>query len=159
MRSSARPLYAPNAASGKHFVIAAASFHSALTSALVRAALDVLHRAQAASTAVRIVEAPGVFELPLTALRAAKMYPRPDAIIALGCVIRGQTSQYQVIAHAAAQGLMQVSLSRGIPVTFGVIVAESLAQAKARAGGRLGNRGREAAKAALAMLQKKSGSL
>ena len=83
----------------------------------------------------------------------AKARRRPDAIIALGALIRGQTLQYDVIAHAVAQGLLQVAVTHRIPVTFGVIVATSVAQARARAGGRLGNRGAEAALAAVDVLQ------
>jgi 6,7-dimethyl-8-ribityllumazine synthase len=94
-----------------------------------------------------------VFELPVVAARIARSRPRPHAIIALGALIRGQTPQYEVIAHAVAQGLVQVAVSTSIPVTFGVIVATTLAQAKARAGGPMGNRGEEAAMAALAVLR------
>ena len=68
-------------------------------------------------------------------------------------LIRGETPQYEVLAHAVAQGLAQVSVERGIPVPFGVIVATTVAQAKARAGGSFGNRGAEAALAALAVLR------
>ena len=81
-----------------------------------------------------------------------KRRPRPDAILALGALIRGETPQYEVLAHAVAHGLTQVSVNSGIPVTFGVIVAENVAQARARAGGAHGNRGEEAALAALAMM-------
>ena len=77
---------------------------------------------------------------------------KPQAVIALGCVIKGETPQYAAIGQAVADGLMQVALMTEIPVTCGVIVADSLAQAKARAGGRVGNRGAEAALAALAMV-------
>ena len=103
------------------------------------------------------------------AARVAKGRGRPDAIIALGALIRGDTPQYEVIAHAVAQGLTQVSVETGIPVAFGVVVATTLAQAKARAGlpaapgrrgrraaqagGSLGNRGEEAAMAAINVLQ------
>ncbi len=76
-----------------------------------------------------------------------------DAVLALGVLIRGETPQYAVIAHAVAQGLTQVAVMSGIPVTFGVIVAGTVAQAKARAGGAKGNRGEEAALAALEMLR------
>ena len=87
------------------------------------------------------------------AARLAAAQPPPDAIIAVGCLIRGETPQYEVIAHAVADGLSHVSVTSGVPVTFGIIVAETVAQAQARAGGRVGNRGVEAALAALAVLR------
>jgi 6,7-dimethyl-8-ribityllumazine synthase len=99
-----------------------------------------------------LVWVPGSFELPVAAARLAAASPRPDAIIALGTLIRGETPQYDAIAHAVANGLTHVAVSTGVPVGFGVVVAETLAQARARAGGRLGNRGEEAALAALDLL-------
>lgn len=98
---------------------------------------------------IRVVAVPGAFELPVVAARAARMQPAPDAIIALGAIIRGETTQYDVIAHAVSQGLTQVAVQTGVPVTSGVIVAETLAQARARSGGSAENRGAEAARAAL----------
>ena len=78
---------------------------------------------------------------------------RPHAIIAVGCVLKGETPQYAAIGQAVAQGLVQVSVTARIPVTFGVIIADSTARARARAGRGSGNRGAEAAQAALAMAQ------
>ena len=112
-----------------------------------------MRRAGASSADIRLLWVPGAFELPVAAARIAKSRPRPDAVIALGALIRGQTPQYEVIAHAVAQGLSQVAVTAAIPVTFGVIVASTLAQAKARAGGAMGNSGEEAALAALAVLR------
>ena len=140
-------------ARGKRFAIVASRFHPALVRRLVRGATDTLRRHGASNGRVDVLWTPGTFELPVVAARVARRRPRPDAIIALGVLIRGQTPQYEVIAHAAAQGLSQVSVTTGIPVTFGVIVASTRAQAAARAGGALGNRGTEAALAALAVLR------
>lgn len=140
-------------ARGKRFVILAAEFNRPLTDALVRGALRALERHGAAAARIRTVWVPGAFELPVVAARAVKARPRPDAVIALGVLIRGETAQYEVIAHAVAQGLGQVSVTTGVPVTFGVIVAETPAQARARAGGPRGNRGEDAALAALSVLQ------
>jgi 6,7-dimethyl-8-ribityllumazine synthase len=78
---------------------------------------------------------------------------RPRAIVALGCVIKGETPQYAAIGQAVAQGLTHVSIMTGIPVTLGVVIADSAAQARARAGGHVGNRGSEAARAALEMVE------
>ena len=91
---------------------------------------------------------PGAFELPVVAARVVAGRPRPDAVIAVGAILRGETPQYEVLAHAVAQGLSQVAVTSTIPVTFGVVVAQTMAQAKART-----NRGSEAALAALAVLR------
>jgi 6,7-dimethyl-8-ribityllumazine synthase len=139
-------------ASGR-FVILASQFHPALSRALIDGARRALGRRGIADSAVQLCWVPGAFELPVAALWAARSRPRPRAIIALGALIRGETLQYEVLAHAVAQGLMQVALTTGVPVTFGVVVARTLAQAKARAGGAHGNRGEEAAQAALGLLR------
>ena len=133
-------------------VILAAEFYPSLTRALVQGASAVLRRHGLPGANIRVLGVPGTFELPVAAARVAAHRPKPDAIIALGTLIRGQTPQYEVIAHAVAHGLTQVSVSSRIPITFGVIVAHTLAQAKARAGPGLGNRGAEAALAALELL-------
>ncbi|MBI4343179.1 MAG: 6,7-dimethyl-8-ribityllumazine synthase [Candidatus Omnitrophica bacterium] len=140
-------------AAHKRFAILASEFHPAIARALVRGATDTLRRHGIAGRRIRLLWVPGAFELPVVAARLARRRPRPDAILALGCLIRGETSQYDVIAHAVANGLSQVSVTSGVPVTFGLIVAQTPAQARARAGGRLGNRGEEAALAALAVLR------
>ena len=139
-------------ARSRRFVIVASQFNPAMTRALARAAKQTLIRAGASLADIDVVWVAGAFELPVAAARAVKAYPRPDAVIALGVLIRGETAQYEVIANAVAQGLMHVSVTSGIPVSFGVVVAETSAQAKARSGGRLGNRGAEAAEAALSVL-------
>ncbi len=168
--SPSRPVR--GAATGKRFVIVASQFNRPITLALIRGATSVLHRSGASASNIRVLWVPGAFELPVVASRVARARPRPDAIIALGALIRGETPQYEVLAQAVAQGLMDVAVRHGIPVTFGVIVAASLAQAKARAGlpappllrsakqsvrgqagGAICNRGEEAALAALAVLQ------
>ena len=140
-------------ARGKRFVILASQFNPSLTRSLVRGATEVLDRSGVSRRLVRVVWVPGAFELPVVAGRIARARPRPHAIIAVGALIRGDTSQYEVLAHAAAQGLSQVSVMTGIPVTFGIVVAENMAQAKARAGGLKGNRGAEAALAAISVLR------
>ena len=163
------PTAARGSAAGKRFVLLASEFNKPITRLLVRGATDLLQRHGAASRSIRVVWVPGAFELPVVAARAARRRPRPHAIIALGALIRGETRQYEILAQAVAQGLAQVSVRERLPVTFGVIVAETLAQAKARAGlpaprrsrggkarqagGSMGNRGAEAAAAALAVLR------
>ncbi len=133
-------------------VLLASAFYPQLSRALVQGARDVLRRAGVAAARIRLVWVPGAFELPVVAARLATRAPRPHAIIALGALIRGETPQFAVLAHAVAHGLQAVAVRARIPVTCGVIVATTVAQAKARAGGRLGNRGAEAAQAALGVL-------
>ena len=148
----------------RRFVIIASAFNPAITRALVRGASDALRRHGVPARCIRLLWVPGAFELPVVAARLAASRPRPEAIIAVGAILRGETSQYEVLAHAVAQGLSQVAVSSRIPVTFGVVVASTVAQAKARArlpvghrGGQAGgstvNRGAEAALAALAVLR------
>ena len=137
----------------KQFAIIGSQVNAPITHALARGAAATLRRAGIPSSHVRRLWAPGAFELPVIATRLAEGPHAPDAIIAIGALIRGQTSQHEVIAHAVAEGLAQVSVKTGVPVTFGVIVADTVAQARARAGGARGNRGSEAALAALATLK------
>ena len=119
---------------GKRFVIIASRFYPAISRALIRGANAVLHGAGVPGSSIHLLWVPGAFELPVVARRVARHRPRPDAILALGALIRGDTPQYEVIAHAVAHALSQVSVKTGIPVTFGVIVAMTRAQARARAG-------------------------
>ena len=140
-------------ARAKRFVIIASEFNPAITRALVRGASDVLRRHGASPRRIRVLWVPGAFELPVVAARLVAGRPRPDAVIAVGAILRGETPQYEVLAHAVAQGLSQVAVTSTIPVTFGIVVAQTQAQAKARAGGSMGNRGAEAAMAALAVLR------
>jgi 6,7-dimethyl-8-ribityllumazine synthase len=143
----------PSRRSKTRVVILAADFHPPISRALVLGACRVFSKAGIPPSRLTILRAPGAFELPLLASGAVRKRPKPDAIVALGAVIRGDTAQYEVIAHAAAQGLMQVAVQAGVPITFGLIVADTVTQAKARAGGAIGNRGAEAAEAALAVLR------
>ena len=146
------------------FVIIASRFNRVVTSRLVDGARGVLLKAGVSPRAIDILWVPGAFELPVVAAHLARPgsragrvgargRPAPDAIIAVGTLIRGETSQYEILANAVAQGLSQVAVTTGIPVTFGVIVADSAAQVRARAGGRMGNRGAEAAMAAVEVLR------
>ena len=135
---------------GKRFAIVAAQFHDQLTRPLVDGALEVLRAAGVAERDITIVWVPGSFELPVAALRLAQSR-RCDGIICLGVVIRGETPHFEHVAGEAARGIAEVGRSTGIPTIFGVVTAESIAQAVERAGGRHGNRGADAAKTALAM--------
>ncbi len=101
-------------------------------------------------TAVESVRVPGAFELPLAAQTLAKT-GNYDAIVALGCVIRGETPHFDYVSQAATHGLLRVTLDTGLPVAFGVLTTEDLAQAEARAGGTHGNKGFDAAQTAVEM--------
>lgn len=133
-------------ARGLRFAIVVARFNSAITEKLLDGAGQALMDAGAESC--RVFWVPGAFELPLAAQRLAKRF---DAIVALGAVIRGETPHFDYVAGAAAQGLQRVMLDTGKPVVFGVLTTNTLAEAQARAGGALGNRGFDAAMTAVEM--------
>jgi 6,7-dimethyl-8-ribityllumazine synthase len=138
-------------ASGRRFGVVAARFNEFITTRLVEGALDALTRHGADPTAIIQAWAPGSFELPLLAKRLAQARPL-DAVICVGCLIRGQTPHFDYIASSCAKGIGQVALELGKPVVFGVITADTLEQAIDRAGGKAGNKGAEAALAAIEMV-------
>ncbi|HYE61503.1 MAG TPA: 6,7-dimethyl-8-ribityllumazine synthase [Phycisphaerales bacterium] len=105
--------------------------------------------------AVDVITAPGAFELPALCLGAAR--EGAEAVVALGCLIKGETMHDRVIADAVAQGLINVTIVTGVPVTFGVLTVNSAAQAMSRSGGKEGNKGADAMNAALDVLQVSNG--
>jgi 6,7-dimethyl-8-ribityllumazine synthase len=123
-------------------------FNEEVTTRLLEGARDALRRHAVPDAHVDVVWVPGAFELPVVAEVAAAS-ERYDAIVALGCVIRGETPHFEYVAGEAARGLGNVALAHGIAVGFGVLTTETLEQALARAGGAVGNKGSEAAEAAL----------
>jgi 6,7-dimethyl-8-ribityllumazine synthase len=133
------------------FALVAARFNSAIVDALLTGALDGLGRHGVAEDAIDIVRVPGSFEIPLVAQRLAGS-GRYAAIICLGAVIRGETSHYDHVAGAAASGVAQAALATGIPVIFGILTCDSLEQAHNRAGAKSGNKGFDAALAAIEMV-------
>lgn len=135
---------------GLRSAVIAARFNEDIVSALLEGALAALDRTGTPAADVRIVRVPGAFELPLAA-RALAGSGGVDVIVALGCVIRGETAHYEHVSRAAVEGLQRVSLDSGIPVGFGVLTTETEAQARARAGGEKGNLGFDAAMAAIRM--------
>ena len=130
--------------------VVAARFNAGVVDRLVDGALDTLASAGVVEQDLMLVRVPGAWELPLVAQRLAGE-GNVDAIVALGCVIRGDTSHYDVIVNESARGLMEVSRATGIPVANGVLACETADQALARAGGAHGNKGADAASAALEM--------
>lgn len=135
-------------ASSLHLAIVAGRFHAAITEKLVEGAVACLKEHGARGFEVDWV--PGSFELPLAA-RALAGRPGVDAVIALGCVVRGETPHFEFVSAEAARGIMTVSLETGVPVSFGVLTTDTLAQAESRAGGAQGNKGWDAALVAIEM--------
>lgn len=138
-------------AAGRRVAIVAARFHERITRRLVAGARGALRRHGVRPRDVRVVWVPGAFELPQVAARLAAA-GGVDALVCVGCVIRGETPHFEYVAGEAARGIAEVGRASGLPATFGVITANTRAQALARAGGRVGNRGEEAAVAALELL-------
>jgi len=151
-----RPAPGPRGTKGSRdtvrFAVVAARFHEQITKRLVEGALGAFAAAGLSPHAVDIHWVPGSFELPQAAshLAATGHYA---AIVCVGCVIRGQTSHFDLVAGQAAAGIERVALETGVPTTFGVITALDEAQAWERAGGSVGNRGEDAAEAALEMAE------
>ena len=131
--------------------IVVARFNEEITSGLLAGARERLAEAGITGDAVTVVHVPGAFEIPLMA-RGLAASGRFNAVICLGCLIKGDTMHFEYIASAAAQGIMDAGLSTGIPVTFGVLTTLTDAQAEERAAPGPGNKGREAAQAALDMV-------
>jgi 6,7-dimethyl-8-ribityllumazine synthase len=134
----------------KRVAVVAARFNEAVTTKLVEGALAGLAKHGVHEDAVEVAWVPGAFEIPLVARRFAGS-GRFDAVICLGAVVRGETSHFELVANEAARGIMHVSLETGVPLIFEVLATDTLAQAEARAGGAHGNKGWEAAEAALEM--------
>jgi len=132
------------------FAIVAARFNERITQRLVAGALQALRAARLGPDAIEVHWVPGSFELPQAASHLAAT-GRYAGIVCVGVVIRGQTPHFEHVAREAASGIRQVALATGVPATFGLITALSEEQAWERAGGEMGNRGEEAAEAALQM--------
>ncbi len=142
-------LRAPEAA---RFAIIASRWNPRIVDALVTAARQTLAGNGVAETAIDVVRVPGAWEIPVAAARLAAV-TKHVAIIALGCVIRGDTRHYEHVADGCADGLMRVALDSGIPIINGVLAVERIEDAEVRAGGSHGNKGEEAALAAIEMSQ------
>jgi 6,7-dimethyl-8-ribityllumazine synthase len=132
------------------FAFVAARFNDFVVEALIRGALDALKRHGAAEKQVEIVRVPGAFDMPIAARKMA-LSRRYDALIALGAVVRGQTPHFDYVAGECASGLSRIALESGVPIAFGVLTTETMEQAIDRAGGKAGNKGADAAIAAIEM--------
>lgn len=137
-------------AAGKTFGIVASRFNDFIVKALLEGALDAVRRHGGDAGTVDVVWVPGSYEVPLAAQEMAKT-GRYDAVICLGAVIRGSTAHFDYVAGGAAGGISSVALQTGVPTIFGVITTETIEQAIERAGTKMGNKGFEAAAAAIEM--------
>lgn len=137
--------------SSARFAIIASRWNARITDVLVAGARQSLAGNGIPDSAVDVVRVPGAWEIPMAANRVAQG-GQHAAIIALGCVIRGDTRHYEHVADLCAEGLMSVQLQTGVPVLNGVLAVERVEDAEARAGGSHGNKGEEAAIAALEMV-------
>ena len=135
---------------GLRFALVVARFNDFVTDRLQAGALEALNAADVAADDVAVLKVPGAFEIPLAARRAAET-GRFDAIICLGCLIRGATAHFEYIASAASHGITEAAAATGVPMTFGVLTTNSAEEALERAGARSANKGWEAAMAAVEM--------
>ena len=137
-------------APGCRFAIVVSSFNEEVTAGLLKGAREVLAEAAVAAADVTVIHVPGAFEIPLAAQRAAES-GRFDAVICIGCLIKGETMHFEYIASAACQGIAQAAAMTGVPMALGVLTTLTDEQAMARAADGPGNKGREAAEAAIQM--------
>jgi len=146
-----RELHGQLSVDGQRFAIVVSRFNEFITSKLLAGAVDALKRHGTADESITVVHVPGAFELPFMAKKLAEsgLY---DAVICLGCVIRGQTPHFEYVAGQAARGIAEVGLATGLPTTFGVITADTLEQAVERAGAKAGNKGVDAAVSAIELV-------
>ncbi|CAM6099230.1 unnamed protein product [Calypogeia fissa] len=135
---------------GLRFAVVAARFNEIVTRPLVAGALETFEKYAVKDDDVDLVWVPGSFEIPLVAQQMAKS-GKYEAVLAIGAVVRGATTHYDAVAGSAASGLMSASLNSGVPVIFGILTTENMEQAIDRAGGKVGNKGAEAALTAIEM--------
>ncbi len=137
-------------AKGLKFAVIASRFNSFITERLLSGALDALRRHGCAETDIDVVKVPGSWEMPVTAAALARAR-KHDAIVCLGCVIRGETPHFDYVAGEASKGVAQVARETGVPVAFGILTTNTLEQAIDRAGAKSGNKGADAAMSAIEM--------
>lgn len=135
--------------------IIVSQWHKDITDALLEGAFTVFEKMEITDFSMEVINVPGSFELPLAAQMAIQHYS-PDAVICLGCIIRGETPHFDYISKSVADGIMQLNLSHNIPVIFGVLTTDNLKQANQRSGGKHGNKGADAATTALEMVELKN---
>ena len=137
---------------GLRFAIVVSRFNSFITERLLQGSVDALERTGAGSKDIDVVRVPGSFELPLTAKKLATS-GKYDALIAIGCIIRGETAHYDYVCSETARGLQLAQMDSGLPILFCVLTCDTLEQAVDRAGLKGGNKGFEAGLGAIEMAQ------
>ncbi len=137
-------------ATGKRFALVVSRYNELFSSKLLSGAQDCLLRHGATEDDIEVFRVPGSYELALVARRVAESGSF-DAVVCLGAILRGQTSHFDFVAGEAARGVARAGFETGVPTVFGVITTETIEQAVDRSGGRAGNRGAEAALAAIEM--------
>ena len=137
-------------AAGKRYAIVAARWNEIFSARLVEGAVDAIVRHGGCEENITVVRVPGCFEIPVTVRELVKQ-GNCDAVIAVGVLIKGETDHYQLIANELVSGLLAAMNESGVPVCFGVVTANDMEQAMARAGAKAGNKGWEAAVAAIEM--------
>ncbi len=145
-----KPIEGKLNAAGKRFAIVVSRFNAFITNRLLQSAFDGLVQCGAKEKDVKIVRVPGAFEIP-SAARTLAETKKYDAIVCIGCLLRGDTAHYDVIVNEVARGIGQSAQETGVPHAFGVLTCENLEQAIDRAGLKMGNKGFEAALAAVEM--------
>jgi 6,7-dimethyl-8-ribityllumazine synthase len=136
---------------GTRVGIVVARFNEFITRRLLASALVTLEQAGVPRRRIEVVWVPGALEIPFVCAKLARRRKRPDALIALACVLRGETYHFECVSNEVTRGICQVSLEEGIPIASGLITADRLEQAIDRAGLKAGNKGAQAAWAALEM--------
>src|SRR6266436_8843541 len=149
-KSRLKPIEGKLSASRKSFAIVVSRFNAFITDRLLQSAFDGLVQCGAKDGNIKIVRVPGAFEIP-SAARTLAETKKYDAIICLGCLLRGDTAHYDVIVNEVTRGIGQSAQETGVPHAFGVLTCETLEQAIDRAGLKMGNKGFEAALAAVEM--------
>ena len=139
-------------ANGLRFAVVVSKYNDFVTDRLQAGALAALAAAGVAADDITVVRVPGAFEIPLAAQHAAES-ARFDAVVCLGCLIRGETPHFDYISSAVALGLTTAAAATGVPMSFGVLTTNSAEEALARAGAGTGNKGHEAAVAAIEMAE------
>src|SRR6266508_156387 len=139
------------APSGARFAIVASRFNDFIVDRLIAGAIDALSRHGVDASRITVVRVPGSWELPLVCSKIAAK-GKVDAIVALGCVIRGATPHFDHVASEVSKGVASISLSSGVPIAFGVLTTDTIEQAIERAGTKMGNKGWDSALSAIEMV-------
>jgi len=137
--------------SGARFALVASRFNEFIVDRLIGGALDALSRHGVEAARIQVVRVPGSWEIPLVCAKIAAAR-KVDAIVALGCIVRGATPHFDHVASEVSKGIASVSLASGLPIAFGVLTTDNIEQAIERAGSKMGNKGWDAALSAIEMV-------